>query len=331
MVNITITSNEDRQRLDRFLKKYLCNASLSMIYRLVRKDIKVNGHRVKEDAMLLEGDVVSIYLDEKDIDDLSSKKRRTKSKRQFTVCYEDEHIIVVNKPFGLLVHGDSTEKKDTLANQVVDYLIEQGSYSPRTERTFTPSPVHRLDRNTTGLVLFGKNSQALRVFSAMFKEDGRVKKFYYTIVFGELKETLHLKGKLYKDEERNKSRVLPAASEKGKYIETIAKPIFATNQYTLTQVELVTGRSHQIRAHLQSAGFPLVGDKKYSKPGFNNTLPECLTLSTQLLHAGRLEICDAPEPLSYLNGKIIQAPLPQTWQAIEKELFGKEILIDYVN
>jgi 23S rRNA pseudouridine955/2504/2580 synthase len=331
MVNITITSNEDRQRLDRFLKKYLCNASLSMIYRMVRKDIKVNGRRAKEDSMLVEGDVVSIYLSENDIEDLSRKKKRTRSKRQFTICYEDENIIVVNKPFGLLVHGDSTEKKDTLANQVVDYLIEQGSYSPRTERTFTPSPVHRLDRNTTGLVLFGKNSQALRTFSAMFKEDGSVKKFYYTIVFGELKEALHLKGKLYKDEERNKSSVLPESSVKGKYIETLARPIFATSQYTLTQVELVTGRSHQIRAHLQSAGFPLIGDTKYSKAALNNSLPQCLPLSTQLLHAGRLEICDAPEPLSYLNGKIIKAPLPQTWQEIEIELFGKEILIKDVN
>lgn len=328
MVNITITTNEDRQRLDRFLKKYLCNASLSMIYRMVRKDIKVNGRRVKEDTMLVEGDVVSIYLSEEDISDLSRKKRRAKAKRQFTVCYEDENIIVVNKPFGLLVHGDSTEKKDTLANQVVDYLIEQGAYSPRTERTFTPSPVHRLDRNTTGLVLFGKNSQALRSFSAMFKEDERVKKFYYTIVFGELGEPLHLKGKLHKDEEKNKSSVLPATSPKGKYIETLVRPIFAANRYTLVEVELVTGRSHQIRAHLQSAGFPLIGDKKYGKATLNDALPKNMDLSTQLLHAGRLEICDAPAALSYLNGKIIKAPLPGTWQEIKTELFGKEILIN---
>jgi len=331
MVNITITSNEDRQRLDRFLKKYLCNASLSMIYKMVRKDIKVNGRRAKEDTMLAEGDVVSIYLLEEDIADLSQKKKRIKSKRQFTICYEDENILVVNKPFGLLVHGDAIEKKNTLANQVVDYLIEQGSYSPRTERTFTPSPVHRLDRNTTGLVLFGKNSPALRAFSAMFKEDGHVRKFYYTIVFGALKEKLHLKGRLYKDEERNKSSVLPETSQKGKYIETLVAPIFATSEYTLVEVELVTGRSHQIRAHLLSAGFPLVGDAKYGKAILNDSLPKHVELSTQLLHAGRLEIEDAPGPLSYLNGKGIKAPLPPTWKEIEMELFGKEIFIDGVN
>ncbi len=326
MIEIKVTENESRQRLDRFLKKYLAKAPLSLIYKMIRKDIKLNGHRAKEDTMLVTGDVINVYLSEEEVASLSEKQTRVAAKRQFTICYEDENLIVVNKPFGLLVHGDSVEKKDTLANQVVDYLIEQGSYSPRNERTFTPSPVHRLDRNTTGLVVFGKNSQALRVLSSMLKEGGGVKKFYYTIVFGQLTETLHLKGKLYKDEGQNKSTVLPQTSSKGKYIETIARPLAAQNGYTVVEVELVTGRSHQIRAHLQSAGYPLIGDTKYGKGSVNSTLRKRIDLSTQLLHAGRLEICDAPSPLDYLNRTQIKAPLPQSWKDIEEKLFGKEIL-----
>lgn len=326
MIEINITENEDRQRLDRFLKKYLVKAPLSLIYKMIRKDIKLNGHRAKEDTMLAAGDVVSLYLSEEEVAALSQKETRVAAKRQFTICYEDDYLIVVNKPFGLLVHGDSTEKKDTLANQVVDYLIEKGSYCPRVERTFTPSPVHRLDRNTTGLVVFGKNSQALRVLSAMLKEGGGIKKFYYTIVFGQLAEMLHLKGRLYKDEGENKSSVLPQTSTKGKYIETIARPVASENGYTLVEIELVTGRSHQIRAHMQSAGYPLIGDTKYGKGSVNSALRRRIDLSTQLLHAGRLEVCQAPPPLDYLNGTQINAPLPPSWKEIEIELFGKEIL-----
>ena len=219
MREVTITANDAGQRLDRFLKKYLCNAPLSLVYKAVRKDVKVNGKRAKEETLLAEGDVLQLYLSDTDLDALTQKKRRTAAKRQFAIACEDENVLVVCKPFGLLVHGDSTEKKDTLANQVVDYLIEKGDYVPRLEKSFVPSPVHRLDRNTTGTVVFGKNAEALRELAALFREDGAVSKFYYTIVHGRLTEAVRLKGKLLKDEERNVCRVLPESDERGKYIE----------------------------------------------------------------------------------------------------------------
>ena len=326
MREVTITANDAGQRLDRFLKKYLCNAPLSLIYKAVRKDVKVNGKRAKEETVLAEGDVLQLYLGEEDLDVLTEKKRRAAPKRQFTVAFEDENVLVVCKPFGLLVHGDSSEKKDTLANQVIAYLIEKGDYAPRLEKSFVPSPVHRLDRNTTGLVVFGKNAQALRVLSAALAEDKGFTKYYDTIVCGELKTPLHLKNRLLKDEKTNRVRVLPASAEEGKYIETVARPLYTNGRYTLTEVELVTGRSHQIRAHLKYAGYPLIGDAKYGDRKQNAQIAQRTGLTTQLLHARRLVFTGLEEPLAYLNGQQAEAPLPPQWTFIQKELFGKEIL-----
>ena len=309
MRNINIEANDAGQRLDRFLKKYLANAPLSAIYKIIRKDLKVNGKRAKEDSMLAEGDVLSIYLPDVDIDAmLARKKTHRKAKKQFTICYEDDAMIVVSKPFGLLVHGDKSEKKDTLANQVVDYLIEKGDYSPRLEKSFVPSPVHRLDRNTTGLVVFGKTAESLRELSRIFREehDSEICKIYYTIVHGKLDEEKHLKNKLLKDPVKNKGLVLPVDDERGKYIETIVRPLYAGEKYSIAEVELVTGRSHQIRAHLASIGHPLVGDTKYGGKYY----------STQILHAAKLRVKDIE----------ISAPLPPMWQDAQLELFGKEIL-----
>ena len=158
MIKITITENQGNQRLDRFLKKYFDRAPLSHIYKLIRKDVKVNGKRQKEDTMLAAGDELTIYLSEEDAKALQTVKKHVKAKRQFRIAYEDENILVCEKPFGLLTHGDHTEKKNHLANQVVDYLIQTGAYQPRLEKTFTPAPANRLDRNTTGLVIFGKHA-----------------------------------------------------------------------------------------------------------------------------------------------------------------------------
>ena len=277
--------------------------------------------------MLCEGDALQLYIADPELDSLTeAKKRRGSAKRQFKVIYEDDDVIVVSKPFGLLVHGDSTEKKDTLANQVTDYLIETGAYVPRLEKSFVPSPVHRLDRNTTGLVVFGKNAAALRTLSQMFREDGHVRKFYYTIVYGCLDKKLHLKNQMVKDPERNRVRVLPLSSGEGKYIETIVYPVQPGEDYSLVEVELVTGRSHQIRAHLAHAGHPVIGDSKYAGRQYAakaRWLEDNYALSTQLLHAEKLMVTDAPSPLEHLNGMVFEAPLPENWRQLERGLLGK--------
>ncbi len=318
MREITIGANDAGQRLDRFLKKYLANAPLSYIYKALRKDVKLNGKRAGQETVLAEGDVLALYLAESELDAFTKQKPRHHAKRQFRVAYEDEDLLAVIKPFGLLVHGDKSEKKNTLANQVTDYLIESGAYVPRLEKSFTPSPVHRLDRNTTGLVVFGKNAASLRLLSQMMQGKG-VSKYYYTILCGRLAEALCLRNKLVKDEVRNKVRILPESAEEGLYVETLVQPIASRRGLTFARVLLATGRSHQIRAQLAHAGLPLLGDTKY---GGRRT-----ALGTQLLHAARLEITDAPGALERLNGTVITAPIPlDIWNCQEAELFMQEII-----
>nr|WP_315023488.1 RluA family pseudouridine synthase [uncultured Aminipila sp.] len=321
MIKLVITENEDKQRLDRFLKKYLKNASLSYIYKLIRKDVKINGKRGSVETILEQGDELTLYISDEDFNSLMVKKKTQIAKKQFNIAYEDENIIVVEKPFGLLTHGDLHEKKNHLANQVISYLIEKGDYRPDRERTFVPSPVNRLDRNTTGLVMFGKNSNSLQTLNLMVREKGYVSKYYLTVVVGELKKQLVLKDKMEKDNSKNMVKVMPMEEEGGKVMETIARPIISKNGFTLVEVELVTGRTHQIRAHLGGAGYPVIGDTKYGNPSANKRIDKMFGLTTQFLHAYKLSFHEAEEPLQYMIGKEIEGKLPQNLENIRHELF----------
>lgn len=321
MVKLTITENEQNQRLDRFLKKYLKNAPLSHIYKLIRKDIKVNGKRAKADTVLCQGDEISLYMDEETLRKQMRPQKTAMAKRQFAIAYEDDDLLIVDKPFGLLTHGDSKEKKNTLANQVCGYLQQKGEYHPGKERVFVPSPVNRLDRNTTGLVIFGKNSRALQALNSMMREKGQVSKWYLTITAGELDNILVLADRMEKDGRANRVAVLPLDSEKGKIMETVARPLEQGGGFTLTEVELITGRTHQIRAHLSQAGFPVIGDVKYGDQKVNRKMKARFELTTQLLHAYKLRFNEVDPYLKHLTGKEITAALPESFERIKKQLF----------
>lgn len=324
MIKVEIGKNEQNQRLDKFLRKYLENAPLSLIYKAIRKDVKVNGKRAREDTVLQLGDTVSLYMKDEDLEKFQKKQRVRSAKRQFQIAFEDEQILVAEKPLGLLTHGDSQEKRHHLANQVVDYLIEEGAYNPRLEKTFTPAPVNRLDRNTTGLVLFGKTNPALQALNQMIREKDKVRKFYLTIVSGRMTKPLHLRDRMTKDAEANRIQVLSMDAE-GKEMETIAKPLrfgrFEGMDYTLTEVEIITGRTHQIRAHLAKAGFPIIGDAKYGDRSVNAMAKSKFDLHSQLLHAYRLCFSGGTGELSYLNGLQVEAALPEHFARIKKEIF----------
>lgn len=324
MIQLVITENEKNQRLDRFLKKYLKGAPLSRIYKLIRKDVKVNGKRVSEETMLAAGDQLSLYISQEELSGYQKTREHIKAKRQFRIAYEDDNLLVAEKPFGLLTHGDSREKKNTLANQVLDYLIETGSYCPRAERTFVPSPVNRLDRNTTGLVIFGKNGASLQALAQMIREKNFVDKFYLTVVAGEMKEPLELVDRMLKDERSNKVTVLDGEGKEGRRMETVVCPLFTSNGYTLAQVKLVTGRTHQIRAHLAKAGFPVIGDEKYGSRQVNHLMQRQFGLTTQFLHAYRLQFHEGIPPLDYLRGKEVTALLPMFMEQVGSTLFGNE-------
>lgn len=321
MIRITITENEENQRLDRFLKKYFRNAPLSYIYKLIRKSVKINGRRAGIETMLALGDELIVYVSEEEAEAWQRKKTSGQAKKQFRIAYEDENVIIVEKPFGLLVHGDKTEKKNTLANQVAGYLAEKGEYNPGRERTFVPSPVNRLDRNTTGLVIFGKNNKALQSLNQMIRDRGYVRKYYLTIVHGEMKKNLQLKDRMEKDEKTNTVKVLDLDSEGGKVMETVARPLKTAKGYTLVEVELVTGRTHQIRAHLAKAGFPVIGDVKYAVRGQNKKVEEKFKLTTQLLHAYKLCFDGGVAPLEYMQGIEVTADPPDNFKAIRESLF----------
>ena len=344
MREITITANDSGRRLDRFLRKYLPGASLGEVYKIIRKDVKVDGRRRNESYILNEGEVLSLYVSDETLDALgrsgksSAKAQGGRPKRSFGIVYEDDNILVADKPYGLLTHGDSREKKNHLANQVKDYLIAEGSYDPSSERVFTPAPVNRLDRNTTGLVLFGKTSASMRELNRVIRDD-ELGKFYLTIACGIIRDELRLSGGLIKDEAANKVRIVEsgAGSREGlKDIETVVRPRehlrFGDGlEATLCEVELVTGRSHQIRAHLASAGHPLMGDSKYAGRGsraVNRYAAERFGLTTQLLHAGRIEFgqeLSGSDDLAYLAGRSFEAPLPPRFKEIYKGLGGRDL------
>ena len=306
MIKITIGENQGNQRLDRFLKKYFPEASLSHIYRLIRKDVKINGKRKRPQTLIETGDQLILYMAEEEASLLRGGSRGT------------------DKPLGLLTHGDYREKKNHLANQVVSYLIEKGDYDPRTKKTFVPSPANRLDRNTTGLVLFGKTLASLQELNRMLRERDGIEKLYMTIATGKIDHSLKLKDTMIKDASRN---LVSAGDDTGKIMETDIVPIEVSEgrySYTLAEANIHTGRTHQIRVQLAGAGFPIIGDSKYGNGAVNRYVKEKYGLTTQLLHAYKLRfgLCREDGPLSYLSGREFECSLPERFQRIKKDIFG---------
>lgn len=322
MKKMIIGKNDANQRIDKYLKKILVNAPTNYLYKMFRnKDIKVNGIRVNQNYMLEDQDIVEMFLHEDKYLEFSAEKTIYDLKKQFTVLYEDKQILVVNKPTGLLVHEDINEQVNTLSNQVLSYLSNNGEYDTSRNSSFIPGPVHRLDRNTSGIVIFGKTLDALQTLNEMIKQRHCIEKSYLTIVKGRLVKKRELTGYIVKCLDEAKVKLVKKDHPGALMMKTIVKPVNYNENYSLVEVQLVTGRMHQIRIHLSSIDHPIIGDKKYGDFNLNKIIKKQFNLNHQLLHAYKIKFVKPLGNLSYLEGKEIISELDENFNKIKKRMF----------
>ncbi len=296
MKEIKITSNEEGQRLDRFLKKYLNKANQSFIYKMIRKkNIKLNDLKAEPETVLKKDDLVQIYLSDETIVKFRDKKILKQTDIHFRIVYEDDNILIVNKPVGLSTQPDVTSN----INLIDEIKIYLDAKEENISFTFKPAVCNRLDKNTSGLVIAAKNYDALKQTNKAIRERN-IKKYYVAKVHGIIKKDLELKDFLVKNDEKNMVKIMKNNVENSKMIVTYAHPLKTEGNYTWLEIEIETGRAHQIRAHLSSIGHPVVGDKKYGRKDSEKH---------QVLHAYKLILGGYEENLAYLNKKEVKSDI----------------------
>ena len=340
MQEIIITPLEEGQRLDRLLGKYLNQASGSFLYKMLRKkNITLNGKKAGGGEKLAAGDVVRIYFSKETLEKFTGGAKKPAPGMRAgedpfrgaepEVLYEDENVLLLNKPAGMLTQKARPEDV-SLNEYAISYLLRSGAVREEQLALFRPSVCNRLDRNTSGIVAVGKNTQALQELSAMFR-DRTVHKFYTCLVAGNIRDEQTIEGMLVKDEKSNRVTVRKLSgngtgegADHGQFIRTRYIPLAhhmdknAAHDLTLLKVELITGRSHQIRAHLSSVGHPVAGDPKYGDRAVNEYFRREYGLKRQLLHAGELRFPEMEGALRDLSGKRFTAPVPEDFARVLK-------------
>lgn len=327
MREIIVSANEAGQRMDKLLAKYLSEAPKSFIYKMLRKkNIVLNGKKADGSEKLKCEDSVKLFLSDETIEKFTKTveiSKNSETKVALDILYEDSNILLINKPVGMLSQKAKPEDV-SLVEHLITYLLENGAITKDELALFRPSVCNRLDRNTSGIVVAGKSLVGLQVMGQLFK-DRSLKKFYRCLVLGEVKKDSYIKGYLTKDEKTNKVTVTSKPSDVASPIETSYKVIASNGRYTLLEVHLITGRTHQIRAHLASIGHPIAGDYKYGNRTANERLKSEYKLTNQLLHAYRLEMPGLTGELENLSHKIFTAPLPKRFTNILRcEKIAKE-------
>lgn len=322
MQELHVTANEAGQRLDKLLVKFLNQAPKSFLYKMMRKkNIVLNGKKCTGNEKLKQGDSIKLFFSDETIEKFSAGTYVTPKKEKtnmLPIIYEDEQVLLMNKPVGVL--SQKAKDSDVSAVEIlINYLIETNQLSKEQFRTFHPSICNRLDRNTSGILVAGKTLPALQEMNRFFKER-TIAKYYRCLVKGRvIKNEDYIKGYLVKDQKTNKVSITKKKTEEGVPIETEYCVIQSNDEVSLLEVHLITGKTHQIRAHLASIGHPIIGDYKYGDKQINEMYRQEYGLKSQLLHAYRLEMPSSDGSLAYLNDKKFVAELPDKFIKICKD------------
>lgn len=355
MQQFKIGPNEAGQRLDKFLHKYLKEAGNSFLYKMLRKkNITLNKKKADGKEILEINDEVQFFFSEETFEKFRGKENVKESLQEnkmrknnnhgveknnlsgqynaafaklkgIEIVYESEHILLLNKPAGIL--SQKSAPTDLSVNEwLIGYLLANNQISGAQLETFKPSICNRLDRNTSGLMICGKSLAGSQRMNSLIKER-KVRKFYRTIVKGNIEEGSYIKGFLRKDENMNKVFLKESISkdDKEEYvpIETAYEPIFGGDDYTYLEVELITGKTHQIRAHLAFIGHPLLGDEKYGNKEWNHTFTNMKLPKWQLLHSYRLEFPELEGEFKELSKQIFVAKEPEIYHVLKENIKGK--------
>ncbi len=313
MKTFTVNTNDSGQRLDKFITKAVKGLPMSLMYKYIRKKrIKVNGKRAEEKQKLEVGDVIEMYIPDEFFTEKTSAAEYSRAEVQLNIVYEDENILLVDKKPGVLVHtGDEGDpnrtaeaERTTLIFAIKAYLVSKGEYSPENESSFAPALCNRIDRNTGGIVIAAKNAGTLRAVNEAIRKR-ELGKYYLCAVHGiPAKRADTLKGFLFKDHRTNKVTVTKNHVKGSKEIITAYKTVDVNykEDMALLEVELLTGRTHQIRAHMASIGHPLVGDGKYGV----NAEDRRRGYKYQALCSYKLRFDSDEEEIRYLKGREFQ-------------------------
>ena len=319
MRSIIVSEKEAGQRLDKFLGKYLSKAPKSFVYKMLRKkNIKLNGKKAEGSEKLAVEDEIKLFLSDETIENFREKVEVVKVDHNLDILYEDENVLIINKPAGVL--SQKAQKDDiSLIEHITAYLLESGQITEEQLKSFHPGVCNRLDRNTSGIIIAGKTLLGLQTMSDLLKTRN-IDKYYQCIVKGKIVKKQCIEGYLEKNRSHNKVTITKEAKEGADFIKTEYEPLCATEEFTLLKVKLLTGKSHQIRAHLHSIGHPIIGDGKYGDVPTNKMLRKEYKLKHHLLHSWQLVLPELPEAFSGISSKTIEAPVPDYFEKLKREL-----------
>ena len=317
MKSFTVTKNDASLRLDKFIVKNCPALPSSLMFKYIRtKRIKVNGKRAEISTRLQEGDTVEAYINDEFFVSVQPKYDFLSAPARLDIVYEDENILLTDKKQGLLVHPDKNEYGDTLIARIQHYLYDRGEYRPQDENSFRPALANRIDRNTGGIVIAAKNAESLRILCDKIKYR-EIEKKYLAVIHGVPKKKSDLlEGYLEKNEDKNKVFLKSGKTDSSLTIKTRYTVLESRAGLSLVEVELLTGRTHQIRAHMASIGHPLLGDGKYGKSAADKKMG----FDKQALYSYSLKFDFKTDAgiLNYLNGK--RFTVKEVWFA--EQLFG---------